>query len=53
MLYEIINEMTITNGASLRSFLWDAEMNLVLKRNGELWSEGRLIGKYKHSKTTV
>lgn len=45
--------MIITTGKDLRSFLWDAEMNLVLKRNGELWSEGRLIGKYKHSKITI
>lgn len=45
--------MTITNGTSLRSFLWNCEHDVTLKRNGEIWSEGRLIGKYKHSKTTT
>ncbi len=42
-----------TDGISLRSFLWNCEMDIVLKRNGEIWSEGKLIGEYKHSKTTV
>lgn len=45
--------MTITTGKDLRSFLWICEMDVVLKRNGEIWSDGRLIGEYKHSKTTL